>query len=365
MAIKAAAPRPGNGLRYVTDRSPGIRRLRSGRGFRYIGPDGSIRDRDEIARIRALAIPPAWTDVWISADPRGHLQAVGRDARGRKQYRYHPKWRVGRDNDKYVHMLAFARRLPQIRERVEVDLARPGLPRERVLALVVRLLELTHLRVGNEAYARLNRSFGLSTLRDRHVQVRSSTIKFRFMGKSGKLHEVGIRDRRLARLIRRVQELPGQALFEYLDEEGERRAVGSDDVNDYLGEISGTDVTAKDFRTWAATVLAFRALRSAPTTEHATAARRTINAAIDQVAARLGNTRAVCRSAYVDPSILEAWEDGALLRVRGPNNGELDLEGPPTAEEEAAVLRLLQRRRRMAARKPPPAAHAGREPTSA
>ena len=261
-AASASAAREA-GLRYSTDSRPGWTRHRAGRGFSYRDTDGStIRDAETIARIRALAIPPAWTDVWICPWPNGHLQATGRDARGRKQYRYHARWRARRDTDKFDRMLAFAKALPRIRKRCDADLARRGLPREKVLAAVVRLLELTLIRVGNDEYARLNRSFGLTTLRDRHVRVERSAIRFRFRGKSGKQHEVGLRDRRLARVVRTCQELPGQELFQYVDEDGLVRDVTSDDVNDYLRQVGGGAFTAKDFRTWAGTVLAYRALRA-------------------------------------------------------------------------------------------------------
>ena len=251
------------GLRYASDASPGLTRRRSGRGFSYRDPDGvAVRDPETLARIKALAIPPAWTDVWICRWPNGHLQASGRDARGRKQYRYHDRWHERRGTDKFDRMLAFAEALPGIRARCDEDLARRGLPREKVLAAVVRLLELTLIRVGNDEYARLNQSFGLTTLRDRHASVDGTAIQFRFRGKSGQTHEVGLRDRRLASLVRRCQELPGQELFQYVDEDGDVQDVASDDVNAYLREASGGDFTAKDFRTWAGTVLAYRALRA-------------------------------------------------------------------------------------------------------
>jgi DNA topoisomerase-1 len=348
---------PAVGLCHVSDADPGIRRtIRRGAPV-YLAPDGSrITDPAMLARLTALAIPPAWTDVWICANPAGHLQAVGRDAKGRKQYRYHAEFTRLRDADKYGRMLRFARRLPRIREAVEADLARPGMPREKVLALVVRLLELTHLRVGNEEYARLNRSYGLTTLRDRHATVKGSQVRFRFTGKSGKQHEVGIRDRRLARLIRRIQELPGQHLFEYLDEHGERRAIRSDDVNGYLRSVAGADVTAKDFRTWAATVLAFRILHQVPGTDRQAEARRRIKAAIEQVAERLGNTATVCRASYVHPVVVESWQTGDLARVRlspGTDDDAIpDLAAPPDPAEEAAVIRLLERKAREARRQP-------------
>lgn len=339
-------------LRHVSDQDPGIRRvLRRGRAV-YLDPDGDpVTDEEVLTRIRAIAVPPAWTDVWICRDAGGHLQAVGRDARGRKQYRYHAAFLRLRDADKYGRLLRFARRLPRIREAVDRDLRRPGMPRERVLALVVRLLELTHMRVGNEEYARLNRSYGLTTLRDRHATVAGSAVRLRFTGKSGKRHEVGVRDRRLARLVRRIQELPGQHLFEYVADDGIARPVRSEDVNAYLREIAGVEVSAKDFRTWAATVLAFRALRDAPGTPREAEARRRIKAAIEQVAERLGNTGTVCRASYVHPVVVDSWLSGELARVRlapDPEATPLEPDGPPTAAEEAAVIRLLERSARVA-----------------
>jgi DNA topoisomerase-1 len=295
-----------------------------------------------LAWIRSIAIPPAWTDVWISPVRNGHLLATGRDARGRKQYRYHPRWREIRDDTKYGHLLAFGQLLPRIRERVDADLGRPGLPREKVLAAIVRLLELTFIRVGNEEYARLNRSFGLTTLRARHVRVDGTRVRFRFRGKSGVPHEVGLRDRRLAALIRRIQELPGQELFEYPDGDTVQR-IDSDDVNAYLREAAGEDVTAKDFRTWAGTVLAFRALRDVPGATSEAHARRVVAAAIRGVAERLGNTPAVCRKAYVHPGIVDAYLEGAL-RASAEDPAAVDAMRPPTADEEAAVLELLRAR---------------------
>src|SRR4029077_5085130 len=249
------------GLRYVTDARPGIRRIRSGRGFRYVGPDGSRVDHDQVAWIKRLAIPPAWQDVWISSDMRGHLQATGRRARARKQYRYHPDWRAKRDEVKYDRLLDFARALPRIRRRVRRDLALPGLSRDKVLAAAVRLLETTLLRVGNPEYARENRSFGLTTLRNRHVKVGTSEIRLRFVGKAGKVSDVTLEDRRLARIIARLQDLPGQELFQYVGEDGDSHNIGSEDVNAYLQQASGADFTAKDFRTWAGSVRAAAVLR--------------------------------------------------------------------------------------------------------
>ncbi len=331
-------------LRHSSDNRPGITRRRSGRGFAYRDADGSpVRDRETLARIRKLAIPPAWTDVWICPYPNGHLQATGRDARGRKQYRYHPSYRLRREAAKYERLVAFARALPAIRERVEADLAKPGLPREKVLAAVVRLLELTLIRVGNDEYARLNRSFGLTTLRDRHAKIDGHGLHFRFRGKSGKEVEVGLRDRRLASVVRRCRDLPGQELFQYVDDDGQPVDVTSDSVNEYLREIA-PDITAKDFRTWAGTVLAYRALRALdhPTTDGQ--AKRNIVEAIRETADRLHNTPAVCRSAYVHPVVVDAYLDGKL---RGALVEAAEESGAPTlgttADEEKAVLALIRR----------------------
>jgi DNA topoisomerase-1 len=339
------------GLRYTSDTQPGIRRVRRGRGFSYVDPDGKpVRDSETLARIRALAIPPAWTDVWICRWPNGHLQASGRDARGRKQSRYHARWRSARDESKFDRMLAFAGALPVIRERTDEDLARPGLPREKVLAAVVRLLELTLVRVGNEEYARLNRSFGLTTLRNRHATVTGRKVHFKFRGKGGKLHEVGIANQRLARLVRRCQDLPGQELFQYIDEDGERRDVESADVNDYIREISGGDFTAKDFRTWAGTVLAYRALKALEPADSVIDARRNVVAAIRVTASRLGNTPAVARKSYVHPAVLDAYLDGRLggaLVEAAEEQEEPPAEASP--EEEAEVAELLGQRLEIAA----------------
>jgi DNA topoisomerase-1 len=332
------------GLRHSTDRRPGITRRRSGRGFSYRDADGNVvRDRETLARIRSLAIPPAWTDVWICPYPNGHLQATGRDAKGRKQYRYHPRFRRRRDAAKFERLVAFANALPAIRSRVDQDLARPGLPKEKVLAAVVRLLELTLIRVGNEEYARLNRSFGLTTLRDRHADVEGSSIRFRFRGKSGRQHEVGLRDRRLAAIVRKCRDLPGQELFQYVARDGEPIDVGSDDVNDYLRSIA-PDVTAKDFRTWAGTVLAFRALRALDRPATDGQAKKNVVAAIRETAELLGNTPAVCRQAYVHPVVVDAYLDdrlrGALLHAAEES------PTPPigtTEAEEQAVVELLRR----------------------
>src|SRR5687768_6939072 len=301
------------GLRYTSENVPGISRRRAGKGWSYRAADGSlIRDAKELQRIRALVIPPAWTNVWINPDPRGHIQATGRDARGRKQYRYHAKWRATRDETKFSRMIAFGEALPRIRERVEADLALPGLPREKTLAIAVRLLDEALIRVGNAEYARDNDSYGLTTLRDDHVDVSGATVHFTFRGKSGKAQEIDVRDRRVARIISRLQDLPGQHLFQYLDEEGEPHTIGSEDVNAYLQEIAGEEFTAKDFRTWAGTVLAARALRELGPFQSETAMKANIVAAVDAVAVRLGNTRAVCRAAYIHPDVLLGYESGEL-----------------------------------------------------
>jgi DNA topoisomerase-1 len=334
------------GLRWTSDERPGIRRRRAGRGFSYRDPDGvPVRDPEVLARIRSLAIPPAWTDVWICPDPRGHVQATGRDAKGRKQHRYHPAFREQRERAKYERMLQFARLLPGIRERVDLDLARPGLPREKVLAAVVRLLELTLIRVGNEEYARLNRSFGLTTLRDRHATVEGSRLRFRFRGKSGVRHEVTLRDRRLARVVARCQDLPGQDLLQYVDEDGEVRDVRSEDVNEYLREITGGDVTAKDFRTWAGTVLTYRALLALQPGRTEREVRRNVVEAVRRTAESLGNTPAVARRSYVHPAVLEAYLDGGIADAL-VEAAEAQ-EAPPagtTPDEEEGVADLLRQR---------------------
>jgi DNA topoisomerase-1 len=333
------------GLHYTSDTRPGIRRKRAGKGFSYTDADGHrINDRTSLQRIRRLAIPPAWTDVWISPDPLGHVQATGRDVRGRKQYRYHERWREVRDENKYGRMLDFAKVLPRIRARTSEDLAKPGLPREKVLAAVVRLLEKTLIRVGNEEYARENNSFGLTTMRGRHVKVSGSRIGFRFRGKSRIEHEVHIVDRRLARVIVRCGDLPGQDLFQYIDEDGEPHPIDSDDVNAYIREISDVDFTAKDFRTWAGTVLAARALQEVAAFDSEAQAKKNVVQAIETVAKRLGNTRAICRKCYVHPAIIDAYLDGEMVKtVRERVDEELrdldDLSG-----EEAAVLALLRKR---------------------
>jgi DNA topoisomerase-1 len=331
---------------YVDDTSPGIRRRRSGKGFAFTTPDGQrLKDARELARIKALGIPPAWTDVWICPSPRGHIQATGRDVRGRKQYRYHTRWREVRDETKYHRMIAFALVLPNLRARVDEDLRRPGLPREKVLATVLRLLETTLVRVGNEEYARQNDSFGLTTLRDEHAEIDGSTIRFRFRGKSGKEHEVDVRDRRVARIVQRCQDLPGNELFQYVDEQGQVVKVTSGDVNEYLRSVTGDDFSAKDFRTWAGTVLAARALSELSAFDSAADAKRNVVKAIEEVAKRLGNTRAICKRCYVHPAIIDAYLEGAMIDVlRQRAEAELATELAHLPPEEAAVLGLLQQR---------------------
>ena len=334
------------GLHYVSDATPGITRRRAGKAFSYRGPDGRpIKDRTDLARIRALAIPPAWTDVWICPHPKGHLQATGRDARGRKQYRYHPDWRTTRDDVKFDRMLAFARALPRMRARLAEDQARRGLPREKVLATLVRLLEVTLIRVGNREYARENKSYGLTTMRDRHVDFDGAKVVFDYRGKGGKLHRISLRDRRLARIVRSCQEIPGQHLFQYIDESGERQEVDSADVNAYLQEISGEPFTAKDFRTWAGTVLASLALSEFEGFDSQAGAKRNVKHAIEQVAAQLGNTPTVCRKSYIHPEIVESYLDGSLLELLKERVEDVLREDlPGLRSEEAAVLGLLQQR---------------------
>jgi len=301
------------GLTYSLDQEPGIRRRRAGHGFSYLAPDGApIADEATLDRIRKLAIPPAWTQVWICPKTSGHIQAVGRDQRGRKQYRYHHGWRAVRDGHKYDRLLAFGRALPRLRARIEADLAKRGLPREKVLAAVLRVMEITLIRVGNEEYARSNKSFGLTTLRDRHARIAGGGAVFEFRGKSGKIHKTGFRSRRLARIVKACQDLPGQRLFQYLDAEGQRRVVESADVNAYLRDVLGDDFSAKDFRTWAGTLAAARALVEAPECASPAEAKRNINTCVKAVAGVLGNTAAVCRAAYIHPKVLEAYAEGVL-----------------------------------------------------
>jgi len=345
-AAEPTASARSAGLRYVTDAAPGIARKRSGTGFKYVDADGKlIRDAQTLARIRSLAIPPAWKDVWICPWPNGHLQATGRDARGRKQYRYHSDWRAARDETKYERIVSFAQALPRLRKRLAKDLAKRGLPRQKVLAAIVRLLETTLIRVGNDEYARHNDSFGLTTLRDTHVEVNGSRIAFDFRGKSGKAYEINLRDPRLAKIVEQCQDLPGQELFQYLDEEGQARDVGSADVNEYLREISGQDFTAKDFRTWAGTALAAQALQEFEDFDTKAAAKRNVTRAIERVAHRLGNTKTVCRKCYIHPAVIDAYLDRSLVEtLKARTEQELRESISTFSPEEAAVLALLQQR---------------------
>ena len=333
------------GLRYVSDHDPGFSRRKRGRGFQYVDADGGRLSSEQVQRIEALAIPPAWTDVWICRSADGHLQATGRDARGRKQYRYHPRWREVRDETKYHRLLAFGAALPRIRHRVEKDMSGRALSRERVIATVVHLLDTTNIRVGNDEYARENKSFGLTTMRDRHVEVNGSRITFRFRGKSGKMHDIELTDPRAARVLRRCEELPGQELFQYVDEDGEVVDIDSDDVNRYLQDVSGDDFTAKDFRTWSGTVLAAWALQELGQFGSQTQAKRQVVAAVESVSTELGNTPAICRRCYVHPEVFDSHLDGSLgdiLEKAAARKLSKDLAG--LTPEEAAVLALLSRR---------------------
>lgn len=343
------------GLRYVDDAKPGLRRKRSGKGFRFLDAKGTpIRDADEIERLKSLAIPPAYTDVWICPHPNGHIQATGRDEKGRKQYRYHPRFREAREASKFHRIMAFAEALPGIRARIDADMGRRGLPREKVLATVVHLLETTLIRVGNDDYARSNKSYGLTTLRNPHVKVAGAEMRFRFKGKSGKEWSVSVRDRRVARIVKACQDLPGQELFQYIDDEGERRDVTSSDVNAYLREITGEDFTAKDFRTWAGTVLAALALREFEAFDSETLAKKNLRAAIEAVAARLGNTPTICRKCYIHPEILGCYLEGdLLLQIKDAVEGELRNGLDTLRPEEAAVLGLLRSRLARTTAEPP------------
>jgi DNA topoisomerase-1 len=341
------------GLRYVSDKDPGITRRRNGHGFVYMNAKGKrVRDPDTLLRIRELAIPPAWEEVWICADPRGHIQAVGRDQRRRKQYRYHARWHEVRDETKYGKMIAFVHALPRIRARIARDIVRPGLPREKVLATVVRLLETTLIRVGNDEYANSNNSFGLTTLRDKHAKINGSQIRFRFKGKSGVAHDVELSDPHVAKIVRKCQDLPGEELLQYVDEDGKIRDIGSSDVNDYLREIAGEEFSAKDFRTWAGTVLAAKALRELEIVHSQAKLKKNILHAIETVAKRLGNTKAVCKKCYIHPAVLNAYLDGSLLHTVKQRAGKLGRNLSRLRSEEAAVLALLQRRLAEEARQP-------------
>jgi DNA topoisomerase-1 len=344
--IEPAAAAESAGLVHVHDRQPGISRRKAGAGFVYVGPGGDrIRDDKTLRRIRKLAVPPAWTDVWIVASPRGHLQATGRDAKGRKQYRYHPRFRETMESTKYEHMIEFAESLPRIRRIVKEHLALSGMPREKVLATVVHLLETTLIRVGNDSYAKENNSYGLTTLRNKHVSVNGSELKFHFKGKSGRTWKLRLKDRRVAKVVRACQELPGQELFQYVDETGELRDVISSDVNAYLKEITGRDITAKDFRTWCGTVLAALALREFQSFDSKAAQKKAVKTAIEHVAARLGNTPTICRKCYIHPEVLQAHAEGQLLfEIKRQVEQELRSELSGLDPEEAAVLAFLQRR---------------------
>jgi DNA topoisomerase I len=330
------------GLRYVSDTMPGLRRKRSGKHFAYVDAAGkAVRDEDVISRIRALAIPPAYDDVWICPAPNGHIQATGRDARGRKQYRYHARWREVRDGTKYGRLVDFAAALPALRKRVERDLRLAGMPREKVLAAVVRLLETTTIRIGNDEYARDNHSFGLTTLLKKHAHVHGGTVTFSFRGKSGIKHAIGFHDKRLARIVRTCQDIPGQQLFEYVDEAGSPCGVDSSDVNAYIREVSGEDFTAKDFRTWVGTVHCAVVLAEKATGETPAERKSILLDAIKEVALRLGNTAAVCRKSYIHPQILELYEElGSLGPIR--SGGALRGLFP----EERYVVKLLRQARR-------------------
>ncbi len=334
-------------LHYSTDTTPGIRRVKNGKSFRFLRPDGKpVTNRKDLDRIRALVIPPAWTDVWISPDPLGHLQATGRDARGRKQYRYHDRWREIRDETKYGRMLEFGRALPLIRRRINADLRRRGLPRRRVLAAIVALLEKTLIRVGNEEYARDNQSFGLTTMLDRHVKVNGSKVEFSFRGKSGIKHTKALDHRTLAKVVKQCRDLEGQELFQYRDEQGRVVDIGSGDVNEYLKDITGEDFTSKDFRTWCGTVHALTFLLDCKAAASESKAKKEISRCIEDVAQKLGNTKAVCRKSYVHPAVIDAYLDGSI--TRGGRRGMNGI-GKLTAAE-AAVLGLLQRQKKANAR---------------
>ncbi|GAB6387490.1 DNA topoisomerase IB [Stutzerimonas marianensis] len=339
----ALCPDLPDDLHYVDDTGPGItRRVLRGK-FAYFLPSGErIRDQDEIDRINKLAIPPAYTQVWICPDPCGHMQATGRDARGRKQYRYHPRWREIRDSDKYEHILAFGAALPKLRARLEDHLKLRGMPREKVMALVIQLLETTLIRIGNSRYARENRSYGLTTLRNRHVDVRGSAIRFHFRGKSGVEHRVTLKNQRLARIMRRCLELPGQHLFQYLDDDGQRHAISSSDINLYLRELTGADFTAKDYRTWAGSTLALDYLRGVPH-DPETVARRNLAETVKQVSRQLGNTPAVCRQCYIHPAVIEAFLNGELANLPRARKRKW------LSAEEAGLLKLLGSRSQEAA----------------
>jgi DNA topoisomerase-1 len=332
------------GLRYVSDDQPGYARKIKGGDFEYFDTDGKpIRDETRLLRIRRLAIPPAYKDVWICPSPNGHIQATARDARGRKQYRYHERWREARDENKYERMLVFGQALPKIRRQVNKDMGLRDLPRNKVLATVVHLLGRTFIRIGNEEYARENKSFGLTTMQERHVDVKGATLSFTFRGKSGVKHEIDVNDRRLANIIRKLQDLPGQDIFQYEDETGEVRNISSQDVNDYLQEITGEDFTAKDFRTWAGTVLTAMALSAQGPVENEAQAKKNIKDAIVVVAKILGNTPTVCRKCYVHPVVLDSYLDGDMIEgLKQKTEEALSENLEDLRAEEAAVMSFIQ-----------------------
>ena len=334
------------GLRYVNSAEPGITRRRAGRGFVYVGPDGKrVRERAELDRIRALAIPPAWTDVWICTSGSGHLLATGRDAKGRKQYRYHPRWRAVRDEAKFERTIAFGESLPALRRRVRKDMLREALPKEKVVAVVVALLDRCFARIGNEEYARSNGSFGLTTLRDRHARFHGSTLRLRYRGKGGKQHEVDVDDPRIVGVVRTCQAVGGQELFQYLDRDGGGRPIGSSDVNDYLREVTGEDFSAKDFRTWAATVSCTHELVGAGPGSDEADRDRAVLAAVDAVAADLGNTRTVCRASYIHPDVIDGYLDGSLHRAWTRRSTAATGRGGLSSDERL-TLRFLRSRAR-------------------
>jgi DNA topoisomerase I len=331
------------GLRYVRSGGPCIQRLKHGKSFRYIGPDGKpLRDPAQLERIRNLVIPPAWTNLWICPSPNGHLQAVGRDAKGRKQYRYHARYRAVRDEAKFSRMIAFSAALALIRRGVERDLKRNGLPREKVLAVVVRLLETAWVRIGNDEYAKENESFGLTTMRNRHVHIEGAKLMFQFRGKSGQNHTIELTDRRLASIVKQCRDLPGYNLFEYVDESGNVCRIDSADVNHYIRELAGQDFTAKDFRTWAGTLLAARELHAAGPAETQTAGNKVVIEAVRQVSKKLGNRPATCRKYYIHPAILDAYADGSLFeKMRQGVAQDEALEGTGLRPEEYAAVAII------------------------
>lgn len=348
-APQAAAEEAG--LRYVSGEGACIRRIRSGRSFRYIGTNGRpLRDQKHLARIRALVIPPAWQDVWICPSANGHLQAVGRDAKGRKQYRYHAKYRAHRDEAKFSRMIAFGTVLALMRRKVERDLRRRGLPREKVLATVVTLLQTTYIRVGNDEYARENESFGLTTMKDQHVRIAGAQLQFHFRGKSGQEHFIALTDRRLARIVKQCRDLPGYELFQYVDRNGATHRIDSGDVNEYIRRVSGHDFTAKDFRTWAGTLLAARELEAAGPAASATAAKRTIVGAIKTAARHLGNRPATCRKYYVHPAVFDAFTDGSLFEVMQQGREQQEAYGGRGLRaEEYSVMVIIAKQQEKAA----------------